>query len=132
LLLSVAVLLKPSGEFSGAMGIENRRKAPCHIWRPETAAEKKASMIEIQKINEAIEPELRKVWELTTGMRRLGIHRNRPGRKPQFRMTENVAAVSRPSSMNVRWHTANQPTRKWARKKDTTTGTGTTIASESP
>jgi hypothetical protein len=34
------------------------------IWRPETAAEKKASMIEIQKINEAIEPELRKAREL--------------------------------------------------------------------
>jgi hypothetical protein len=79
------------------------------IWRPETAAEQKASMIEIQKINEAIEPELRKSRELKTGMRRLGIHRNRPGRKPRFRMTENVTAASRPSSVNVRWHTANQP-----------------------
>jgi hypothetical protein len=32
-------------------------RPPCH---------KKASMIEIQKINEAIEPELRKSWERTT------------------------------------------------------------------
>jgi hypothetical protein len=45
--------------------------SPCHIWRPETALEKKASMIELQKINEALEPEFREAWEPTTGMRRL-------------------------------------------------------------
>jgi hypothetical protein len=56
--------------FWGAFSYD--RKAPCHIWRPETAAEKKASTIEVQKINEAIEPELRQAWELTTGMQRLG------------------------------------------------------------
>jgi len=70
------------------------RKAPCHIWRPETAREKKASEIELQKINEAIEPELRDAWELTTGMRRAGL-RNKRGRKPQFRMTEKNGAFQR-------------------------------------
>ena len=65
--------------FWGAFSYD--RKAPCHIWRPETAREKKASKIELQKINEAIEPELRAAWQLTTGMRRLGL-RNKLGRKP--------------------------------------------------
>ena len=50
------------------------RKAPCHIWRPETAREKKASEIELQKINEVIESELHNIWELTTGMQRIGLH----------------------------------------------------------
>jgi len=67
------------------------RKAPCHIWRPETAAEKEALKRELKAINEAIEPELRQAWELNTGMRRLGL-RNKPGRKPQFRMIEENGA----------------------------------------
>jgi hypothetical protein len=64
------------------------------MWRPETAAEKKASKLELQKINDAIEPELRQAWELTTGIHRLGL-RNKPGRKPQFRMTEKNGTVQR-------------------------------------
>ena len=58
--------------FCGAFSYD--QKAPYHIWRPETAQEKKASEIELQKINEAIEPELRDARELTTGMRRAGLH----------------------------------------------------------
>jgi len=46
------------------------------LWRPETSLKKKASVVELQKINEALEPELRDAWELTTGMRRLEVRRN--------------------------------------------------------
>jgi len=78
--------------FWGAFSYD--RKSPCHIWKPETAAEKKASKRELEAINEVIEPELRKAWQLNTGMRRLGL-RNKPGRKPQFRMTEGNGAFQR-------------------------------------
>ena len=69
-------------------------KAPCYIQRPETAAEKKASKLELKKINKAIEPELHNTWELTTGIRRLGL-RNKPGRKPSFHFTEENGAFKR-------------------------------------
>ena len=36
------------------------RKSPCHIWKPETAAEKEASKRELKAINDAIKPELHK------------------------------------------------------------------------
>ena len=49
------------------------RKGPCHIWKKETEAEKKAAKKDLQKINDAIEPELRQAWALTTGMSRLGL-----------------------------------------------------------
>ncbi len=78
--------------FRGAFSYD--RKAPCHIWRPKTTLEKKASKVELQKINEAIESELRVAWQLTTGMRRLGL-RNKPDKKPQFRMTKENGAFQR-------------------------------------
>ena len=78
--------------FQGAFSYD--RKSPCLIWRPETAKEKKASKLELQKINEVIEPELREVWEITTSIRRLGF-RNKPGKKPRFQMSEENGAVKR-------------------------------------
>jgi len=44
------------------------RKAPCHIWRLETIAEKEALKRELKAINEAIELELRRAWQLNTGI----------------------------------------------------------------
>ena len=91
---SIRPRFKKATEFMFWGAFSYDRKSPCLIWRPETAAEKKASKIELQKINEAIEPELREAWELTTGIRRMGL-RNKPGKKPQFRMTEENGAIKR-------------------------------------
>jgi len=69
------------------------RKTLRHIWRLKTASEKKASTIELQKINEALEPELRENWELTYRYAMAEVHRNRPGRKSQLRTTDNNGAI---------------------------------------
>jgi hypothetical protein len=80
------------------------RKGSCHIWKPETAKEKKACQKELNTINAAIEPELRGAWELTTGMRRMGL-RNKPGVKPQWRFTEENGAFKRNSKKGgIDWY----------------------------
>jgi hypothetical protein len=80
------------------------RKGPCHIRQKETKAEKKAAKKDLQKINDAIEPELRQAWALTTGMSRLGL-KNKPGRKPSFRLTEDTGAFQRNSKKGgIDWY----------------------------
>ena len=43
--------------FWGAFSYD--KKGPCHCWAPETAAEKKASIKAIEKINKELEPLLK-------------------------------------------------------------------------
>lgn len=50
------------------------KKGPCHIWKSETAAEKKAAQKEIDKINKEEEPKCKQEWELEACMRRLNLH----------------------------------------------------------
>ena len=57
------------------------KKGPFHIWKPETAAERKKADKKIAKLNEELEPLMREEWELCTPMRRHGL-RNLPGPKP--------------------------------------------------
>jgi hypothetical protein len=57
------------------------KKGPCHIWKRETAQEKKKATEILNKINKELEPELRIQWELETGIRRLAL-RGVPGPKP--------------------------------------------------
>ena len=59
-------------------------KGPCHIWQPETPAEKKASKQHLEDLNKQLEPVMKAEWELTTGMRRTGL-RNLGGTKPKWR-----------------------------------------------
>jgi hypothetical protein len=44
------------------------KKRLCHIWKPETALEKKQAKAEIDRMNAELEPDLRTAWELQTGM----------------------------------------------------------------
>lgn len=69
------------------------KKGPYHIWRTETAKEKKACAEDLAKINEALEPECKAAWELETGMRRMGL-RNLPGKKPQWNFTAKNGKVT--------------------------------------
>ena len=63
------------------------KKGPFHIWKPETASEKRAAETEIDKINKTLEPLAKASWELETGMKRMGL-RNKGGRKPTWRWDE--------------------------------------------
>ncbi|KAF7575754.1 hypothetical protein PtrM4_010940 [Pyrenophora tritici-repentis] len=62
-------------------------KGPFHVWRPETAQEKREAALKIEEMNKILEPIMREEWELTIGMKRIGL-RNKPGRAPQWRWTK--------------------------------------------
>jgi transposase len=78
-------------------------KGPCHIWKPETAQEKKKADEHIQEMNEALEPILRAEWELQNGMRRLGL-RNKPGKKPIWRFTKKRGKLIREKGDGIDWY----------------------------
>jgi hypothetical protein len=69
-------------------------KGPCHIWKKETPAEKKAAQRAIDEMNEELEPRCREEWELNTAMRRVGL-RNKPGVKPQWNWTKESGKLVR-------------------------------------
>jgi transposase len=64
------------------------RKGPCHIWRPQTVAQRKQDDEYVAEINVKNEAEAKAKWELTTGIHRLNLRRNPPGKKPQWKWTQ--------------------------------------------
>ena len=71
------------------------KKGPCHIWKAETATQKKASEADLKAQNALIEEENKMAWELETGMRRVNLTRNRPGKKPVWKHTKATGAIVR-------------------------------------
>lgn len=69
-------------------------KGPLHIWRPETAQEKKEAALKIDEMNEILEPIMREEWELSTGIKRIGL-RNKPGKAPQWRWNKENGKLTR-------------------------------------
>ncbi|KAL6167944.1 hypothetical protein ACJQWK_05613 [Exserohilum turcicum] len=78
------------------------KKGPCHIYQPETNVEKKDAARKIEQLNAELEPLQREEWELSTSMRRTGL-RNKPGRKPQWRWTEQTGKLVRSSKGGIDW-----------------------------
>lgn len=70
------------------------KKGPCHVWKKETAAEKKAATQYMDKLNMELEPQKKLEWELETGIRRMGL-RNKPGKKPQWRFDKSIGKIVR-------------------------------------
>jgi transposase len=80
------------------------KKGPCHIWKPETAQERKAAQKQIDKLNKELEPALKAEWELNQRMERLRITQNVPGPKPQWKMNaENGALVRTKGKGGIDW-----------------------------
>lgn len=69
-------------------------QGPCHIWEPETAPQRKEAEKELAQVNEKNEERMKAEWELTAGIGRLGL-RNKPGKKPQWRFTEQRGKLVR-------------------------------------
>ncbi len=65
------------------------REGPFHIWDRERA-EAKASKRKLDGWNEELEPEIKRKWEIKTGMRRLALH-NLPGKRPNGTGTGRMA-----------------------------------------
>lgn len=71
------------------------KKGPCHIWKPETAKEKKAAQLHLDKLNAEAEPDATAAWELEAAMDRLNVERTRPGKKPLWKYTAERGAIIR-------------------------------------
>jgi transposase len=79
------------------------KKGPCHCWGPETPREKKEAKEEIERLNEELEPLMKKEWELQNGMKRLSL-RNLPGKKPDWRWNKETGKLSRDGKGGIDWY----------------------------
>ena len=75
------------------------QKGPCHIWRPETAVEKREAEKEIQEWNNEISSIRELEWQLSKS-------RLRPtkGPKPQWRFTEKTGKLVRRGNGGIDWY----------------------------
>lgn len=80
------------------------KRGPCHIWKPETAADKKTAEKEIQEMNDKLEPDLRASWELETAMRRVQLRRRPGGRVPQWSFTKANGKLIRDGKGGIDWY----------------------------
>ena len=78
-------------------------KGPCHIWTPETAAEKKTAKADLEERNWEAEPAARADWELRTRMRRLDL-KKKPGKKPEWRFTKKTGKLVRQGKGGIDWY----------------------------
>ena len=71
-------------------------KGPCHVWKTETAAEKRSALIDLQKRNDEMEAAAKEEWELTTALQRVKLRPGRtPGRPPQWKWDKAHGAMTR-------------------------------------
>jgi hypothetical protein len=83
---------KGYSEFQWWSAFSYDKKGPYHIWEDETLAEKKQCQIVLDNWNAARRANDEAMWSITEGgVARIGT-RNKPGRKPQFRHTEETGA----------------------------------------
>lgn len=78
------------------------KKGPCYIWPKETKAEKDAAEAYIDQWNTDNKPRLQREWEITTGLRRMGL-RNLGGPKPRWRFTKKTGRMTRTGGEGIDW-----------------------------
>jgi hypothetical protein len=71
------------------------KKGPYHMWKKETAQEKKQADQELLDLNTAFEPILRTEWELNNEMRRINLRRRPAGKKPIWRFIRKTGKLTR-------------------------------------
>lgn len=76
-------------------------KGPCHIWRPQTVAQRRKNDLELAQLNEELEPIEKARWELETGLNRLNLRRKPGGRKPQWRWNKSTGKLIRKSHRGI-------------------------------
>jgi transposase len=81
------------------------KKGPFHIWKAETAAQKKAAEADLKARNALIEEKNKAEWELNTAMKRVNLSRKPGGRKPVWKHTkENGAIVRTKGKGGIDWY----------------------------
>ena len=84
------------------------KKGPYHCWLPETAAERRDSEALIKTSNADLEPKLRAEWELTSGVRRINLRGQTPGKKPEWRFTTRTGKLTRSKAKGgIDWYRYN-------------------------
>jgi transposase len=79
------------------------KKGPIHIWEPETSQQKKQAEIEIEALNQELEPIRRAEWEMNTTMNRLHL-RGIGGRKPTWKWNEkNGKCIQNAKKGGIDW-----------------------------
>ncbi|KAJ0127189.1 Uncharacterized protein HZ326_29705, partial [Fusarium oxysporum f. sp. albedinis] len=86
--------------FWGAFSYD--KKGPCHCWGPETVKEREKSKLMIAALNEELEPIMRDEWELSNGIRRLGL-RTLPGPKPEWKWKKETGKLTRGEGKGIDW-----------------------------
>jgi len=82
-------------------------KGPCHIWTPETAAERTIANKEVEELNQELESEKKSEWELDLALSRQ--LRPRMRKQPQWRFTEKTGKlIRRNKSSGVDWYRYNK------------------------
>lgn len=77
-------------------------KGPCHIYKVESAQQKKDALEAIEKLNQQLEPQKKLEWELQTGVRRLGL-RNKPGAQPRWKWDKKHGKLVRDGKGGIDW-----------------------------
>ncbi|KAK5998492.1 hypothetical protein PT974_00871 [Cladobotryum mycophilum] len=80
------------------------KKGPCHCWSPETTKEKEAAKLEIDQLNEELEPVMKAQWEISNGIRRLNLRRQTPGKKPEWRWNAKNGKLGRGQGNGIDWY----------------------------
>ena len=75
-----------------------------HIWKRETAKERRDATKELDAMNERLEPAARAEWELTTGLRRVNLRGRTAGREPVWRFAANNGAATRGKGSGIDWY----------------------------
>jgi transposase len=79
-------------------------KGPMHIWKTETAAEKRKAKEEIDRLNQILEPHARRAWEEETTKRREKLRFPTRGRKPEWRFTAQTGKLERGNGKGIDWY----------------------------
>ena len=79
-------------------------KGPWHIWRKETAQERKIADKDLEELNVALEPLMRAEWELSTGVQRMKLRGQSKGKKPQWRWNKKNGKLVRDSKGGIDWY----------------------------
>lgn len=94
---------KGSSEFMFWGCFSYDRKGPCHCWAPETAVQKRQAEKEIAAMNRELEPLMKEMWELNSGIQRLGL-RTKPGSKPQWKWNQKNGKLARSQRGGIDWY----------------------------
>lgn len=95
---------KGSMEFMFWGSFSYHEKDPCHCWLPETAAEKRGAETTITELKEALEPIFKEQCELSTGLSRINLRQQTPGRKPQWRFNQRTGKLARSARGGIDWY----------------------------